>query len=201
MSKDDTEKKKGKLEGKVIAFIATDGFEQSELCDPLQAFEDEGAKCVVVAPKSGKIQGYHHHNQGDRVPVDVVLEDAHVSDFDAIVLPGGVMNPDAIRGLTKVQELIRGSVESNRPVLAICHGPWSLIDAGVVRGRRMTSWPSLKTDLQNAGAEWVDEEVVVDRGILTSRNPDDIPAFVKRGIEEIALATGPSAPSFAYGHI
>lgn len=200
--KQDEPKKKGKLEGKVIAFIATDGFEQSELCDPKTAFEDEGAKCVVVSPKGGKIQGYHHHNKGDRVNVDVTFEDAHVSDFDAIVLPGGVISPDAIRSDPKLHLLIKGSVESNRPVLAICHGPWSLIDADVVRGRRITSWPSLKTDLVNAGAEWVDEEVVVDRGVLTSRKPDDIPEFVKRGIELIQLATGPVAqPQYAHGHI
>lgn len=186
MAKDET--KKGKLDNKVIAFIATDGFEQSELCDPKQAFEDEGAKCVVVAPKGGKIQGYHHHNTGDRVNVDVTLEDAHVSDFDAIVLPGGVINPDQIRTLPKVHQLIRGCLDSNRPVFAICHGPWSLIDAGVVRGRRLTSWPSLKTDLVNAGAEWVDEEIVGDRGLYTSRKPDDLPAFNAELIASLSSA-------------
>lgn len=176
----------GKLDGKKIAILATDGFEQSELTGPRELLERQGATCVVISPKDGRIKGWKHTDWGDEVKVDLPLSKAKVEDFDALVLPGGQMNPDVLRGLPEVQALVRGFVEAGKPIGAICHGPWSLINAGVVRGRTVTSWPSVKTDLVNAGAHWVDEEVVVDQGLVTSRKPDDIPAFSAKLVEEIA---------------
>lgn len=176
----------GKLAGKTIAVLATDGFEQVELTKPLEALRAAGARVDVVSPKAGQIQGYNHHDKGDMIPVDRALSDANAADYDGLVLPGGVINPDALRLEDAAIDFIRGFARAEKPIAAICHGPWTLIDAGVVDGRRVTSWPSLKNDLRNAGAEWVDQEVVVHNRLVTSRNPDDIPAFCARMIEEFA---------------
>lgn len=175
-----------KLAGKKVAVLATDGFEQSELTEPLKALKDAGAIAEVVSPKTGEIQGMKHDEKGDKVKVDTLLADANADKYDALVLPGGVANPDALRLEEKAIAFIRAFVDADKPIAAICHGPWPLIDAGGVEGRKVTSWPSLKTDLKNAGAEWVDQEVVVDRGLVTSRKPEDLPAFCAKMIEEIA---------------
>ena len=174
-----------KLEGKKVAFVVCDGFEQVELTGPKEGLEKMGAKCEIVSPKEGKVKGWKHVEWADEFPVDVPLAQAKPDDYDALVLPGGQMNPDKLRGMPEVQAFVRGFVEAGKPVAAICHGPWILIDAGLVEGLRMTSWPSVKTDLQNAGADWVDEEVVVDDGIITSRKPDDVPAFTNKIAEEL----------------
>lgn len=174
------------LAGKKIAVLATDGFEQVELTQPVEALRAAGATVEIVSPKDGEIQGFKHHDKGDKVAVDRTLNDADPSDYDGLVLPGGVINPDALRIEDEAISFIQGFTGSSKPVAAICHGPWTLIDAGVVNGRRMTSWPSLRKDLENAGAEWVDEEVVVDNGLVTSRNPDDLPAFCAKMVEEFA---------------
>lgn len=172
------------LSGKTIAVLATDGFEQVELDKPVAALKTAGAEVHIVAPAAGEIQGFNHHDKGDRVAVDRVLADVSASDYDGLVLPGGVINPDTLRLEEAAIGFIQGFTEASKPVAAICHGPWPLIDAGAVKGRKVTSWPSLKADLTNAGARWVDEEVVVDNGLVTSRNPDDLPAFCKKMIEE-----------------
>jgi protease I len=174
-----------KLEGRRVAFVATDGFEQVELTKPLEALRKLGAECDVIAPKPGKIRGWKHTHWGDEIGVDLTIEDADAARYDALVLPGGVMNPDKLRVMPQVLAFVRAFFDAGKPVGAICHGPWTLIDAGVVDGRTMTSWPTLRTDLVNAGADWVDEEVVVDDGLVTSRKPDDIPAFVDKLVEEI----------------
>jgi len=176
----------GKLDGKKVAFVATDGFEQSELTGPREILEKAGAQCFVVSPKDGKIKGWKHTDWGDEIPVDRPLKGAKAEDYDALVLPGGQMNPDVLRGMPEVQTFVKAFADAGKPIGAICHGPWSLINAGVVKGRTVTSWPSVKTDLVNAGAKWVDEEVVVDQGLVTSRKPDDIPAFGAKLVEEIA---------------
>ncbi len=175
-----------KLKDKTVAVLATDGFEQVELTEPVKALRNEGADVRIVSPRSGQIQGWNHHDKGDRVAVDATLDQADSAGFDALVLPGGVINPDALRLEPKAIGFIRGFVEAGKPIAAICHGPWTLIDAGAVRGRRMTSWPSLKADLTNAGAAWEDREVVTDHGLVTSRKPDDLPAFCGKMIEEFA---------------
>lgn len=175
-----------KLTGKTVAVLATDGFEQVELTEPVKALKDAGATVRVIAPKTGQIQGWNHQDKGDCVPVDEALDASDPSRYDALVLPGGVMNPDTLRLEPKAIDFVRSFVQSGKPIAAICHGPWTLIDAGGVAGRRVTSWPSLKTDLSNAGAAWFDEPVVTDRGLVTSRKPDDLPAFVKKMIEEFA---------------
>lgn len=167
----------GTLTGKKVAILATDGFEQAELLDPKKALNDVGATTQVVSPKDGKIKGWNHTEWGDEVPVDVTLESADTETFDALLLPGGVMNPDHLRMDPRAVDFVRHFTKAGKPVAAICHGPWTLIEAGAVRGKTMTSWPSLKTDLQNAGAKWVDKEVVRDEGLVTSRKPDDIPSF------------------------
>lgn len=176
----------GKLVGKKIAILATDGVEQSELVKPQKAFADEGAKTFVIAPDSGTIQGMNHADKGDKINVDLPLAQAKADDYDALVLPGGVANPDKLRTIPAAVAFAKAFVDAGKPVSAICHGPWLLVEAGVVKDRKMTSWPSLKTDLENAGAKWSDVEVVTDNGITTSRKPDDIPAFVKKSIEEFA---------------
>jgi len=173
-----------KLQGKRIAIVATDGFEQAELTEPLKALREAGATPEVVAPKSGRIQGMRHHDKGDTVAVDRTLDDARPEDYDGLVLPGGVANPDQLRTDPRAVAFIRAFFDARKPVAAICHGPWTLIEADVVRGRTLTSWPSLKTDLKNAGARWVDREVVVDDGLVSSRKPDDLPAFCAKMIEE-----------------
>lgn len=175
-----------KLEGKKIAVLATDGFEQSELLEPCRALRAAGAEAIVVSPKAGRIKGWNHTQWGEEVEVHLALEDADADDFDALLLPGGVMNPDRLRLEPKAVQFVKDFHAASKPIAAICHGPWLLIDAGVAKGRRLTSWPSLKTDLRNAGAEWEDAEVVTDRGIVTSRKPDDIPAFNRKMIEEFA---------------
>jgi protease I len=176
----------GKLEGKKVAILATDGFEQSELMEPYKALREAGAETVVIAPKAGRIQGMKHAEKGEQVDVDLALDQADADDFDALVLPGGVMNPDALRMNPKAVHFVKDFHAARKPIAAICHGPWLLVEADVVDGRRVTSWPSLKTDLRNAGAEWTDAEVVCDRGLVTSRKPDDLPAFNRKMIEEIA---------------
>jgi protease I len=174
------------LKGRKVAILVTDGFEQVELTEPRRALEAAGAQTFLVSPKTDKVQGFNHDEHADKFPVDVSVELANADDYDALLLPGGVMNPDALRiELTSV-DFVRSFVESGKPIAAICHGPWTLIETGAVNGRRMTSWPSLRTDLQNAGADWVDEEVVVDHGLVTSRWPDDLPAFNRKMIEEFA---------------
>jgi protease I len=174
------------LNGKTIAILATDGFEQSELTEPKRALEQAGATVHVVAPKSGKIRGWQHTDWGDEVAVDRTLEEANPADYQALVLPGGQMNPDKLRLEPKAVRFAHAFFEAGKPVGAICHGPWLLVEADVVRGRTVTSWPSIRTDLKNAGADWVDREVVVDQGLVTSRKPDDIPAFNAKIIEEFA---------------
>jgi protease I len=176
----------GNLKGKKVAILATDGFELVELTEPKKALEEAGASTQVIALKSGKIQGFNHDKPGDTVKVDKTVDEVKASDYDALILPGGVMNPDNLRTNTKAVSFVREFAESGKVVAAICHGPWTLVEAGVVKGRKMTSWPSLKTDLKNAGAYWVDEQVVADGNFVTSRKPDDIPAFNKKVIEEIA---------------
>jgi protease I len=174
------------LKGKKVAILATDGFEQSELAEPLKALEDAGATAHVVSPKAGAIKGWKHTEWGDSFAVDATLDEADPRHYDALVLPGGVMNPDKLRRDPKVQQFVRSFFDEGKPVGAICHGPWTLIDAGVVKGRKVTSYETIQTDLKNAGANWVDQEVVVDNGLVTSRKPDDLPAFNRKLIEEIA---------------
>ncbi|HEX8647447.1 MAG TPA: type 1 glutamine amidotransferase domain-containing protein [Thermoleophilaceae bacterium] len=174
----------GKLDGKKIAFLATDGVEQVELTEPRKAVEAEGAETQLLSLESGEIQGFDHLDKGETFKVDRAVSEASADEFDGLVLPGGVANPDFLRTDDGVRSFVRAFFEAGKPVGAICHGPWTLIDAGVVDGLKLTSWPSLETDLRNAGAEWVDEEVVVDRGLTTSRNPDDLPAFCAKIVEE-----------------
>jgi len=174
------------LTGKRIAALVDNGFEQVELVDPKKAFEAAGAKVDVVSPQNGKVKGWKFKEWGDDIAVDTRLEEARPDQYDGLFLPGGVMNPDRLRMNPKAVQFVRAFVDANKPIAAICHGPWTLIEAGGVKGRTMTSWPSLHTDLTNAGANWVDETVVVDRGWVTSRKPDDIPAFSRKAIEEFA---------------
>lgn len=174
------------LNGMKVAILAAEGFEQAELIEPRKALQDAGAQTQVVSPAQGEVQGWKHFDKGERVKVDVPLEEADAGDFDALLLPGGVANPDQLRVIPKAVSFVRAFFETGKPVAAICHGPWTLIEAGVVRGRTLTSWPSLKTDLTNAGARWVDQEVCVDHGLVSSRKPDDIPAFNQKMIEEFA---------------
>src|SRR4051812_31769759 len=173
------------LNGKTVAILATDGFEQSELEVPKKALEQAGAEVDVVAPKSGDIQGFKHFDKGDKVKVDCALNDVSAKDYDALVLPGGVFNPDALRTNEQAVSFVREFFQAHKPVGAICHGPWTLIEAGVVEGRTMTSVKSIRSDLRNAGANWVDEEVVVDNGLVSSRTPDDLDAFCSKLVEEI----------------
>jgi protease I len=174
----------GKLDGKTIAFLAADGVEQVELTEPRKAVEEAGAETHLLSLESGEIQGFNHLDKADRFTVDKAVGDADASDYDGLVLPGGVANPDHLRTDEDAVAFVRAFFEAGKPVGAICHAPWTLIEAGVVDGLEVTSWPSLETDLRNAGANWVDEEVVVDRGLTTSRKPDDLPAFNDKIIEE-----------------
>ena len=175
-----------KLEGKRVAIIVTDGFEQVEMTGPRDALKKEGAETHLIAPDKDSVKGWKHTEWGDAFDVDVVLSDADPGDYDALLLPGGVMSPDKLRVNEKVLEFVRAVYEEGKPVAAICHGPWTLIDAGVAEGRLMTSYHTIRTDLENAGAEWVDREVVVDQGLVTSRSPDDLEAFNRKMIEEFA---------------
>ncbi|HSU95159.1 MAG TPA: type 1 glutamine amidotransferase domain-containing protein [Gemmatimonadaceae bacterium] len=174
------------LSGKRVAILATDGVEQIELTEPRKALDAAGASTKVVSPKSGSIKGWNHTNWGDPIKVDVTLDNTSPDDYDALMLPGGVMNPDHLRMNENAVNFVRAFFEAGKPVAAICHGPWLLVEADVVRGRNVTSWPSLQTDLRNAGANWTDSQVVTDHGLVTSRKPDDIPAFDKKMIEEFA---------------
>jgi protease I len=172
------------LQGKKIAILATDGFEQSELTEPRQALQEAGAETQVVSLNQGKIKGWNHKDWGDEVAVDLALKSANPAEFDALLLPGGVMNPDQLRMNSDAVQFVRNFFEAGKPIASICHGPWMLVEADIVRGRTVTSWPSLKTDIRNAGGSWVDKEVVKDQQLVTSRKPDDIPAFNR---EMIAL--------------
>jgi len=173
------------LQGRKVAILATNGFEQAELLEPRKALEEQGATTQVISPQKGSIKGWNEKNWGQDVPVDVLLESARADDYDALLLPGGVMNPDHLRMNPQAVDFVRQFFSAGKPVAAICHGPWMLVEAGVVRGRTLTSWPSLQTDIRNAGGKWVDQEVVIDHGLVTSRKPADIPAFNKKMVEEI----------------
>jgi protease I len=174
------------LNGKKIAILVEDGFEQIELTSPKQALEEAGAKTFIISPKRDKVQGWEHTKWGQEFPVDVGIEQAKANDYDALLLPGGVMNPDKLRTNKKAVQFVQSFFDQHKPVAAICHGPWLLVEADVVKGRKVTSYPSIQTDLKNAGANWVDQEVVVDQGLVTSRKPDDLPAFNRKLVEEIA---------------
>lgn len=180
------------LNGKTIAILATDGFEQSELLKPKQALEEAGARTQVVSPTENKIKGWEKKNWGKEIAVDVPLKSADASHYDALLLPGGVMNPDQLRMIPEAVRFAKQFFDQGKPVAAICHGPWMLVETGAVRGRTVTSWPSLKTDIRNAGGTWVDQEVIVSDGVVTSRNPEDIPAFNR---EMIALFSKGAAAS------
>ena len=172
------------LLGKRIAILATDRFEEAELSEPRRALLEAGADAAdVIAPHAGSIQGMNHDEVGHKIPVDRTLDEVRPEEYDALLLPGGVANPDRLRMNEAAVRFIRAIYDQRKPIAAICHGPWTLIEADIVRGRTVTSWPSLKTDLKNAGATWVDREVVIDGGLVTSRKPDDIPAFNKAIIE------------------
>jgi len=176
-----------RLEDKKIAFLmANEGVEQVELTEPLQAVREAGAEAELLAPEAGEIQAFNHLDKADTFDVDRPLAEADASEYDGLVLPGGVANPDQLRTKPEALEFVRAFFEAGKPVGVICHGPWTLIDAGVAEGRTLTSWPSLQTDLQNAGAKWVDEEVHVDQGLVTSRKPDDLEAFTAKLVEELA---------------
>jgi len=181
-----------KLHGKRVAILAADMFERVELEQPRQALEDAGATTEVISIHDGEIQGFDHFEPATKVKVDKTVEEVSVDDYDALLVPGGVGNPDQLRGDENAVAFVRGMVEAKKPVAVICHGPWVLVEAGVVRGRKLTSWPTLETDIRNAGGEWVDAEVVVDDGIVTSRKPDDIPAFNDSMIEEFAEGRHPA---------
>ena len=172
------------LRGKKVAIVVADGFEQVELTEPRRALDERGAETRIVSPNDGQVRGWNHREWGDTFPVDLPIGRARVEEFDALLLPGGVMNPDKLRRNPKVLDFVRAFFEAGKPVAAICHGPWTLIDAGVVKGRTLTSYESIQTDLKNAGAHWIDSPVVVDNGLVTSRKPDDIPEFNRKMIEE-----------------
>ena len=173
-----------KLQGKRVAFLATDMVEQVELTEPWKAVEQAGGTPELVSLEEGEIQGFNHYDKADTFKVDRTVEEASADDYDALVIPGGVGNPDTMRMDENAVQLVREFFEQGKPVGVICHGPWMLVEAGVVRGRKVTSWPSLRTDIRNAGGDWVDEEVVVDHGLVTSRKPDDLPAFNAKIVEE-----------------
>jgi protease I len=174
----------GKLDGKKIAFLFTDGVEQVELEEPLKAVKDEGAQAELISLEEGEIQAFNHLDHGDKIKVDKAVSNADASDYDALVVPGGVANPDFLRVDDDAMRFVRDFFEAGKPAGVICHGPWVLVETGVVDGMKVTSWPSLQTDIRNAGGNWVDEEVVVDKGLVTSRKPDDLPAFNAKIVEE-----------------
>jgi len=176
----------GKLDGKKVAILVAEGFEQQELTGPKQALDEAGAKTMIVSPAQGEVQGWNHFDKAEKFKVDVPLEQADAQQFDALLLPGGVANPDQLRMQPKAVQFVKSFVQEGKPVAVICHGPWTLVEADCVRGRKITSWPSLRKDLENAGAQWVDQEVVVDKGLVSSRKPQDIPAFNAKMIEEFA---------------
>jgi deglycase len=174
----------GKLDGKKVAVLFTDGVEQVELEKPVEGLKGEGAEVEFVTLEAGEVQAFNHLDHGDKIQVDKEVKDADAGDYDALLVPGGVANPDFLRGDEDAVSFVRSFVEQAKPIGAICHGPWVLVEADVLKGRTITSWPSLQTDIRNAGGNWVDEEVHVDEGLVTSRNPDDIPAFTEKIIEE-----------------
>jgi len=175
----------GKLDGKTVAIlVANEGIEQVELTEPRKALEQAGATVHLIAPEPGEAQAFNHLDKADTFPVDKTASDADASDYDALMLPGGVANPDTLRMDAEAVQLVRAFFDAGKPVAAICHAPWTLVEAGVVKGRTLTSWPSLQTDIRNAGGTWVDEEVVVDEGLVTSRKPDDLEAFNDKMLEE-----------------
>jgi protease I len=181
------------LAGKKVAILAADMFERVELEEPRKALEEAGAQTEVVSIHDGEIQGFDHFEPVSTVSVDRTIEEASVDDYDALLVPGGVGNPDQLRGDENAVAFVRAFAEAGKPMAVICHGPWVLVEAGVVRGKKVTSWPTLQTDIRNAGGEWVDEQVVVTEGIVTSRKPDDIPAFNKKMIEEFTEGKHPEA--------
>ncbi len=174
------------LKGKKIAFLFTEGAEQVEVTEPLKAVKEAGADVDIVSLEKGEIEMWNHFDKGDKISADKAVADAKASDYDGLVLPGGVANPDQLRADEDAVNFVRDFFEQDKPVGVICHGPWLLVESGAAKGRKVTSFPSVKTDLTNAGAEWVDEEVVVDNGLVTSRNPDDLPAFCAKIVEEFA---------------
>lgn len=176
----------GKLTGKKVAILLADGFEQSEMTSPRKALEDAGAVALIISPNTDSVKGWNHSEWGDTFDVDIPLKKAIAGEFDALLLPGGVINSDNLRMYEDAVAFVKDFVKNNKPIAAICHGPWALIEAGAVKGRTMTSWPSLKSDLKNAGATWVDEVVVIDNGLVTSRKPDDLPVFNVKLVEEFA---------------
>src|SRR6476469_8381271 len=177
---------KDTLEGVNVAILVTDGFEQVELTEPKKALEEAGATTKIVSPAEGKVKGWQHTEWGDEFPVDIQLANAQPDDFDALLLPGGVMNPDKLRMDENAVKFVQAFANAKKPIAAICHGPWLLVEAGIVKGRDVTSYPSIRTDMQNAGANWIDQEVVTDNGLVTSRRPRDIPAFNRKMVEEFA---------------
>jgi protease I len=172
------------LQGLHVAILVTDGFEQVEMTAPREALEAAGAKTRLISPQSGEVQGWTHHEKGLKFPVDATLDTVDAQEFDALLLPGGVANPDQLRTIPQAVLFVKDFVKAGKPIAAICHGPWLLVEAGVVKGRILTSWPSLRTDILNAGARWVDCEVVADGNLITSRKPGDIPAFNRQMIEQ-----------------
>ena len=174
------------LKGKRVAFLFTEGAEQVEVTEPLEAVRKAGADVDIVSLEKGEVEMWNHFDKGDKISADVAVADADPSSYDGLVLPGGVANPDQLRGDKDAVKFVRTFFEQDKPVGVICHGPWMLVETGVAKGRKVTSWPSLKTDLRNAGADWVDEGVVVDNGLVTSRKPDDLPAFCAKIVEEFA---------------
>jgi protease I len=184
----------GTLDGRRIAFLATDGVEQVELTEPMKAVKDAGAEVDLISLEKGDFQGFNHLDHGDTFTADKAVADADPADYDGLVQPGGVANPDFLRADRDAVAFFRAFFEAKKPVGAICHGPWMLVEAGVAEGRKVTSWPSVRTDLRNAGADWVDEEVVVDEGLVTSRKPDDLPAFCAKIVEEFAEGRHEDAP-------
>ena len=174
------------LDGKRVAILATDGFEQSELFQPLRALKGAGAEVDIISLKKGKIQAWDKKDWGKTIEVTDTTENADPTDYDALMLPGGVMNPDRLRADKKAVDFVRSFVSEHKPIAAICHAPWTLIEADAVKDKKLTSWPSLRKDLENAGATWVDEEVIVDHGLVTSRKPEDLSVFMKKMIEEFA---------------
>lgn len=183
------------LEGLKVAILVADGFEQVELVEPRKALDGAGAETQIVSPEDGRVRGWNFTDWGDKLPVDVPLDGARPEDFDALLLPGGVLNPDTLRMQPKAVEFVRAFFDAGKPVAAICHGPWTVVEAGAARGRRIASWPSIKTDLRNAGAEWVDEEAVVDGNLVSSRKPDDIPAFNRAMVDLFSRAPRRAHPT------
>jgi protease I len=190
----------GKLDGKKVAFLATDGVEEVELTEPLKAVREAGAETELISLKRGEFQGFDHLDKDQVFTADKAVRDASADDYDGLVLPGGVANPDFLRGDEDAVRFVRAFFEAKKPVGAICHGPWTLVEADVVKGRTLTSWPSLRTDIRNAGGTWVDEEVHVDQGLVTSRKPADLPAFNAKVVEELAEGRHADAPAPAGAH-